>query len=366
MTKRKSTICYLSAAAGDWGGASRVLFSNLEILNRERYEPIVLLPSEGPILERLQRLGIRYEIWGKRHEPNGILRYLADVFRAVMLFRKNHVDLFHINDESYWRPAEIVAARLLRIPIVTHYHVVTSNPGPYIKYSATIAAVSEFTAKNSGPPGVPKAVIHNSVHLERFDQAKDIRTELNLAPEDVVVSFVGQIREIKGIDLFIKMARAIPHEHAKFLIVGECRDPRRFEGSYTVERLQAEIGGDSRIRYVGYRSDVQNIYRSSDIIVMPSRWGEPFGLINIEAGAARKPMIATRDGGITEIIRHGENGFLINKEDLAALIGYTKQLIENEPLRKQMGERARQIVEQEFTDQPVRKLEALYDALIRR
>lgn len=358
------TICYLSGSSGDWGGASRVLFSNLEILDRDRYPPIVLLPSAGPIEPRLKRLGIRYEIWGKDREPDGKARYVLDVLRTARFFRRNHVKLLHINHVGYWRPAEIVAAKLVGIPIVTHYHRMVSEPGPFVKYSSLILAVSEYIATSSEPKSVDKVVIHNSVNLDRFDRAQDIRVECGLDAEDIVVSFVGQIRTIKGIDLFIGMARRIPGQAVKFLIVGECRDPDKFEGSYTEDRLRAEIGCDARIRYLGYRDDVQNVYRSSDIVVMPSRWGEPFGLVNIEAGAARKPMVSTRDGGIPEIIHHGENGFLVEREDLTGLIYYTRLLIEDEALRHRMGKKAREIVEARFTDLPVRKLEQAYDKLI--
>ena len=170
---------------------------------------------------------------------------------------------------------------------------------------------------------------------------------MGLLADDVVVSFIGQIRLIKGIDLFIRMAQQIRGPSVKFLICGECRDTEKFEGSYTTEDLLAEIAGDSRIKYVGYREDVQNIYRSSDIIVMPSRWEEPFGLINIEAGAARKtPSLQTRDGGIPEVIRHGENGFLVERDDLASLVTHTKLLVENREVRLQMGCRGRDIVEE--------------------
>ena len=361
---KKKVICYLSGSAGDWGGASRVLFTNIRLIDRDRYELILLLPSDGPILPLLREMGVRYVIWGRQHEPNGVVRYVRDVVAAVRFFRRNRVDLLHINHANYWRPAEVLAAKLVRIPVVTHYHVVVDNPGPYVKFSNLIAAVSEYVVAHSEPKAVRKTVIHNSVNLARFDEAKDVREELGLSATDIVVSFIGQIRTIKGIDLFIKMAHRIPGQGVKFLIVGECRDPAKFEGSYTEERLREEIGADSRIKYVGYRSDVQDLYRSSDIIVMPSRWGEPFGLINIEAGAARKPMIATRDGGIAEIIRHGENGYLVEREDLEALVEHTKMLVENEGLRHQMGQRAREIVEQKFTDLPIRKLEQAYDELI--
>lgn len=365
-TPDKHIICYLTESAGDWGGASRVLFSNLRLIDRTRFEPIVLLPARGPILPLLQQIDVQYVIWGREHEPKGLVRYAADIAAALRFFRQRHVDLLHINSANYWRPAEILAAKLLRIPIVTHYHVVVDKPGPFVKFSDLIVAVSAYTAEASEPKAVPKAVVHNSVVLSRFDQARDIRGELGLSAENVVVSFVGQIRDIKGVDLFIRLAHAIAGPSTRFLIVGECRDPARYPGSYTEERLRQEIGEDSRIRYVGYRADVENIYRATDIVVMPSRGGEPFGLITIEAGASRKTIVATRDGGLPEVICHGENGFLVEREDLAGLVHYTTLLIADERLRQRMGDKARQIVEERFTAQPVRSLEQAYDRLLSR
>jgi glycosyltransferase involved in cell wall biosynthesis len=362
----KHIICYLTESAGDWGGASRVLFSNLRLIDRARFEPIVLLPAKGPILPLLEQIDVQYAIWGREHEPKGFIRYAADIITAARFFLQHRVDLLHINGANYWRPAEVLAAKLLRIPIVTHYHIVVDKPGPFVKLSDLIVAVSAYTAAASEPRSVPKAVVHNSVVLDRFDQARDIRAELGLSAENVVVSFVGQVRDIKGVDLFIRLAHAIPGPSIRFLIVGECRDPVKFPGSYTESRLRQEIGEDSRIRFVGYRTDVENVYRTSDIVVMPSRGGEPFGLITIEAGACRRPIVATRDGGLPEVIHHGENGFLVEREDLAGLVQHTKLLIDDEKLRQRMGQRARQIVEERFTDQPVRALERAYERLLSR
>ncbi len=360
----KHVICYLTESAGDWGGASRVLFSNLRLIDRTRFEPLVLLPSKGPVLPLLDQIGVPYLIWGQEHEPDGAFRYAMAMAASIRLFRQRRVDLLHINGANYWRPAEVLAAKLLRIPIVTHYHVVVDKPGPFVKYSDLIIAVSAFTAEASQPKSVPKAIVHNCVVLARFDHAHDIRDELDLSPDDVVVTFVGQIRDIKGVDLFIRMAHATPGPSIKFLIVGECRDPDKFLGSYTEERLRSEISSDSRIKYVGYRTDVENVYRASDVVVMPSRGGEPFGLITIEAGASRKPVVATRDGGLPEVIQHGENGFLVEREDLAGLVHHTTLLINDRELRQRMGERARQIVEERFTERPVRDLERTYDRLL--
>ena len=364
-TDRK-IIGYLSGASGDWGGASRVLFTNIRLLDRARFEPLVMLPSDGPIVPVLAELGVRHVVWGPLREPRTAFRYARDVASAISFFRRSRIDLLHFNNANYWRPAEMLAARILRIPVITHYHVVVRSPGPFVRLSSLIAAVSDYAAQNSAPRRVPKVVIHNSVSLERFDNASDIRVELGLGAQSVVVAFIGQIRTIKGIDLFIRMAQRIPGDHVRFLIAGECRDPARYDGAYSEAQLREAIGADSRIVYAGYRTDVQHLYRSSDIVVMPSRWGEPFGLINIEAGAARKPMVSTRDGGIPEIIRHGENGFLVERDDLEGLVHYATLLIENEALRRTMGDRARAMVEEHFTTRPVRNLEQAYDRLLAR
>ena len=362
----KRVICYMTESVGDWGGASRVLLTTLRLIDRTRFEPLVLLPTEGRTSTALDRLDVPYVPWGKAHEPGNTGRYAMSVAASMKMLYQRDVDLLHINGTNYWRPAEVVAAKVLRIPIVTHYHVVVDKPPPFVKYSDLIVAVSAYTAAASQPESVPKAVVHNSIAPARFDDARDIRDELQLSRGDVVVSFIGQIRDIKGVDLFIRMAHAIAAPSVRFLIVGECRDPNRFSGSYTEERLRSEICDDARITYVGYRRDVENVYRASDVIVVPSRGGEAFGLINIEAGASRRPVVATRDGGIPEVIQHGENGFLVDRDDVAGLVHYTTLLIDDRELRQHMGERARQIVEERFTDLPVRRLEQAYERLLSR
>lgn len=361
MPRKK--ICFLSESSGDWGGASRVLFTNLQMLDQNKFDYMVLIPSEGPIIEKLDEWGIRYEFWGFLHEPAGWLAYIRDVFKAMRCFRRNKIDLLHIN-HVFWRPAEVLAAKLLRIPLVTHLHWTPDEIGPFLRLSDVIIANSNYTAQTVRVDNTPTRVIYPIVHLARYDQAKDIKTELGFCKDDIIVSFIGQIKSIKGIELFIKLANTIINAQVKFLICGNCEKPNPDGQSYTEERLKSEIAMNNRIKYLGYRADIENIYQSSDIILVPSRWEEPFGLINIEAGAARKPVIATRVGGIPEIIRHGENGFLIEKNDLAGLTTYTNQLIADADLRLKMGCCGRINVERKFTDAPIRELEALYAELL--
>ncbi len=357
---KKPVIAYMATSAGDWGGASRCLFVLLKGLDRSRFEPLVLFPEEGPILETLDRMGIRYLIWPP-HDYKNPLAYLRDIYHAARLFKREGVDLLHINYGGFWRMAEVEGARLLGLPVLTHLHLVSEHPGPSFRRCTLAVANSRFTAETSELGGVPFEVMHNIVDLDRYDAATDIRAELGFLRDEIVICFAGQVRWNKGVDLLIKAASSIPEPRARFIIVGECRDKNRFPDAYTPDTLAANIAHDSRIRYIGYRSDIQNIYHSSDIIVMPSRWDEPFGLINIEAGASRRPIVAAKVGGIPEIVVHGETGFLFERGDAAGFSDYLRQLVDNEALRKKMGELGRLHVERNFTSAPVRFLESIYD-----
>jgi glycosyltransferase involved in cell wall biosynthesis len=281
------------------------------------------------------------------------------LWRTIFFLKREKVAAIHINRSNFWRPAELLAARFLRIPIITHYHVIIDKPAPAIQWCHAAICVSRYTAEQSLPVTLFKPVIYNSISLERFDSGHSLREQLGLGPEHVVVAFLGQIRDIKGVADFIAMARKIPDPDARFLIAGECRDPKKFPGSYSEQDIEEMAGGDTRIRYIGYVKEVENVYHTADIIVVPSRWQEPLGLINLEAGACRKPVVATRVGGIPEVVEDGVNGYLVAPGNVDGLAERVRQLITDPALRARLGDAGRARVEQSFTNQPVREFETL-------
>ncbi len=364
--KKKPVLCFLTFSAGDWGGASRVLFTNLRLMDRDRLTPLLLLPRIGPIEPELRQLKLRYLIWGPLTEPGKPTAYLRSFFRAWLFFRREHVAVIHVNSSNFWRPAELLAARLLGIPILAHYHVINDQPAPAMAWCQAAIAVSRYTAEQSLPTRMYKPVIYSPISLDRFDAGHSLREELGLSESGIVVAFLGQIREIKGVADFIAMARQIPNPDVRFLIAGECRDPNKYTGSYSERDLKDMAGGDARIRYVGYVKEVANVYHTADIVVVPSRWQEPLGLINLEAGACRKPVVATRMGGIPEVVEDGVNGYLVEAGDVEALTDRVSRLIADSALRSRMGEAGRARVEQDFTTRPVREFETLLLRYVRR
>lgn len=343
-----------------------MLFNTLRMLDRSSFDPIVLLPRTGPAAALLDQLGIEYQLWtGPSDSMPAWQRYGTALVGSLRMLRRLRADLLDVN-LNFWRPPEALAARLLGIPVVNHFHLVFTKADLFIRLAAAVTAVSEYAAKRSDFAGRRVAVIPNTVVPARFDGATNLRRELGFAESNVVVSFIGQIRESKGIDSFLRTAQALQQPDLRFLVVGECRDRDVIADAYDVARLRREIGVDARIVYLGYRDDVERVFRTSDIVVVPSRWGEPFGLVTIEAGAARVPVVATRDGGIPEVIRDGENGLLVDVGDEDGLAAAVDRLVASPELRTRMGNRAREIVEEQFTTAPVRRLERLYLDLLRR
>ena len=146
------------------------------------------------------------------------------IYRTAKFFKRERIDLLHINYDGFWRMAKDEGARLQGIPVFTHLRLVAEHPGPSFRSCSLAIANSRFTAQASNLGGVPVEVMHNIVDLDRYDAAIDIRQELGVAPDDIVISFAGQVRKNKGVDLLISAAASIPEPRARFLIVGECRD----------------------------------------------------------------------------------------------------------------------------------------------
>lgn len=361
--ERPLHVLYFAGTHGNWGGASRVLFSTLALMDRSRIEPIVALTMAGPAGEILSGMGIVGEIWGSMTEYRSAGQYVRAVGRAAAWMRRQRIDIVHMNRANDWRPAELVAACLLGIPIVTRFHTVNRDRTPATRLSSAIVAVSSYVAEHSDSLGVPVHVIHNAVDPDRFTAGKDIRAELGIRPTDTLVPFAGQIRRIKGVDLFVEAARRVPGDDARFLVAGACRRGAGIDDAFTESELRELIAGDSRIVYIGYREDMPDVYRSSDVVVMPSKWAEPFGLILIEAGLAMKPVVATRVGGIPEVVIHGETGLLIPPDDVDLLASQISSLVRDPASRQRMGRSARQRVLTQFTTRPVRQLEQLYERL---
>lgn len=159
--------------------------------------------------------------------------------------------------------------------------------------------------------------------------------------------------------VFVYCGRLQPNKGAQWLIraFSQTAGPSKLiiAGSGTMEQelkhLASRVGIAGRIEFTGWltESDLQNVIRESTAVVVPSLWPEPFGLVALEASAAAKPVIASSAGGLTEIVKHGKTGLLVNPGDDAGLSAAIDHLAANPGVARRMGVEGKRWVEAEFS-----------------
>ena len=210
--------------------------------------------------------------------------------------------------------------------------------------------VSQYSADVLGVDPAKTTVIHGGVDPRRLspDPSRDRSGVL----------FVGRLTPHKGVDRLIE---ALP-PGAELTVVGTSgHDPDPPESGYG-DRLRRLAAADGRrVRFLGAVTDEElvDLYRSAAVLVLPSvertcygkaiAVSELLGLTVIEAMACATPVVASRLGGLREVVRHGETGYLFTPGDVGELRGRLEELLANPCLARAMGDAARQLAVDRFT-----------------
>jgi glycosyltransferase involved in cell wall biosynthesis len=205
--------------------------------------------------------------------------------------------------------------------------------------------------------------VHSGVDIQQFSNIEinvnEKKQTLGLLPNEFLVGFVGWLLPIKGpMHLLRAMASVwIEHPGVTLVVVGK--------GDLDVD-LRAEalqLNADGRIKFLGWRDDIDEIMQIFDVLVLPSL-NEGMGRVLVEAMAAGKPVIASNIGGIPDLVKHGHTGILVPPADEANLAGAIVRLVSNPKEARRMGELAR-IHSQRFSlETMIEKIDAIYDDLI--
>jgi glycosyltransferase involved in cell wall biosynthesis len=215
--------------------------------------------------------------------------------------------------------------------------------------------------------GVPDAVFAVSEQVRRHcievdrinpERVQTIYNGLNIAdwtsasrpakaPGEFLVTTVGNIRRVKGHDLFVKAAAAIVPSFtgARFSIAGEVLDQDYFT---ELQALVKELKLSNHFQFDGGVTDLGQHLAAADIFVLPSR-SEGFSNAIVEAMAASLPVVATNVGGNAEAVEEGVSGFVVPPEDPVALSTAIIKLLANPSLANKMGSAGREIVSERFT-----------------
>ncbi|MCX6809820.1 MAG: glycosyltransferase family 4 protein [Candidatus Berkelbacteria bacterium] len=186
-------------------------------------------------------------------------------------------------------------------------------------------------------------VITGGIDLEAYSRDQisyaSIEKKYNLKGKDVVM-FIGRLTKEKGVEYLIDAAKNID---AEIIVIGD-GSHRKYLENYT------RLKGAKNIRFLGYikPDETRQFYKRANVVVVPSVWDEPLGLVILEAMAMETPVVASNKGGIPLAVKDGYNGFLVRPRSAKAISETVNRILKDEILARKLGQNARKFVEERF------------------
>lgn len=375
-------ILYLHAGA-ELYGADIILYNIVKNLDKSRFVPYVILPNDGPLVEKIRSVGVfcevvNYPILRRKHlNPQGVIYYVSEYRRkSNELIKKLNgvkIDIIHNNTAAVLEG--VYLKNKLKAKLIIHCHEIIKTPKfmnlfyakVFSRYADLTMCVSnavkdhlETAADFNGKIQVCYNGIDNLIYNPNYD-VENIKNELNLPPDALVVGMLGRINAWKGQQDFLKAIECIGHRDGVYYVfVGGV-----FAGEeWRMEELKKMVNESSMvntIRLVDFRPDSFCLHNVLDIFVLPSTSPDPLPTVVLEAMASGNPVVGYRHGGICEMCVDQETGLLANvcePEDLAKKI---VTLIESSSLRKTMGKAGLERQRKEFSlEVQMRKIHDVY------
>jgi glycosyltransferase involved in cell wall biosynthesis len=336
-----------------------------------------VLPTDGPLAERLHGSGIAVTI-----HPLAVLRRRlltpSGVVRLGTQSRRDRAFLAGLARESalvHSNTSVIVAggaaARTAGVPHVVHVREIYAGAASGLAARAwplwrrrlmradALVCVSGAVAAQF--TGARAYVVHDGLTREQSRFVRPIDGKSETAPFKVAV--LGRIADWKGQDVLIR-ALAEPALAQIGVVAVIAGDAYPGETAPDIQQLARALGVHDRVRFLGFRPDPDEILASVDAVAVPSTRPDPLPNSAIEALAAGKPVVASKSGGLPEIVRDGETGILVPPNDPAALAIALRALADDPERRARMGEAAGADARERFSGERMfDQIEAVYASL---
>ena len=332
--------------AGVLGGAE---LSLLDIVTAFGAESETLLLADGPFRAALQSRGLKVSVESLRALKNvkketrvpgpAAFTDALRISRHVARHAKTHRLIYANSQKAFVVSA--AAGLLARRPVVWHLRDILAPPhfsGTNVRAAVTLANLraarvitnSRATAAAFVAAGGHESlvrIVHNGIDPAPFDavtaaSVATTRAALGIPRGAFIVSLFGRFHPWKGQQVLLDALTRLPDVHAVFVgapLFGE----EAFASA--LQAQAAKTGVAERAHFVGFRHDIPELMRASDAVVHASVYPEPFGRVIVEGMLAERPVIATRAGGVTEVL-DDETGVLIPPNDAAAMAAAIESL----------------------------------------
>lgn len=321
-----------------WRGGEQQLLYLAEELRAIGFQQLIMCPFNSAVHQYCLKKHIGHITYFKRFSANPMVG-----FRVAQTCKRENIDMIHVHD-SHAHNFAVLSAVLTKmdLPIIVSrrvdFPVKDSGMSAY-KYNhpqiAKIICVSNAIKEIMEPSITDKsklAVVHSGVDLEKFDAYKAegrLRKEFNVPDDHMIIGNVAALAPHKDYPTFIRTVKRLIEGglKAKFFAIGD--GPLRKE---TVEAIN-EAGMQDHIYLTGFREDVVQLLPELDIFLITSET-EGLGTSILDALCAKVPVVATKAGGIVEIIEHEVNGLLADVADDEGLAKQVLKLAKSEELMR--------------------------------
>jgi glycosyltransferase involved in cell wall biosynthesis len=355
-------------------GSERSMLILLSALPAE-VEPLVACPP-GPLASAVAELGLQVSpivpTTGSLrahpiHTPTAIAQMGAAAAQVHRAARRHRAEIVHANslragiELAFARVAP--AARIVSVRDCLPPGAMTAATMRLIARAATrVVANSRYTADivRRNAPRAPLEVVHPAIDITRFDPRLIDRAAARAAlgavgERRVLLGMVAQLTPWKGQATAVETLRVLREQglDAHLLLIGSAKfvaRATRFDNLAYVHELRrriAAVGLEDRVSWLGERSDVPQLIRALDVLLLPSA-EEPFGRALLEAMALEVPVLATSVGGPRELVREDRDGHLLAPDDPGAWARAVRSIVERPGRREQLGRAARERIAEAF------------------
>lgn len=372
----------------DKGGSAKSVYNLVLGLNKERFSLTLISGPENILYQQnaqvFRQIGVRYICIPELVRDINLIKDIKAFFKLYFFIKKERFDIVHTHTSKAgilgrWS-AKLAGTRIIvhtphghifygyfnwflskifiylerLTALITDVIIPLTEIGKqeYILYR--IAESDKFVPIFSG-------IDLDKFRLNQYDPIQ-VKKELNISPEHLVIGTVSRLDPIKGNKYFIislrKVLKVIPN--LRVLIVGEGSQKR------LLKHLVKKYHLDKQVIFLGHRDDIEKIISIFDVFVLSSL-NEGMGICLLEAQAKGIPVVATRVGGIPAVVKEAVTGILVPPKDPNAMAEAIIYLLANESKRKEMSKEALNWVDERFSIHTmINKHTELYHLLLRK